>query len=93
VLGEETAGEPRGPSHLARHRLEPAAEETGKGGLPVAVGAEQRDAVVGIEPEVDVPQDRLARLVADSISLAAVPSITTKLSEQTFIFRAMIECW
>ena len=43
-----------------------AGEQLGERGLAVAVAAEQRDAVVRIDPEAEPRQDRLALLIADA---------------------------
>jgi len=51
--------------HMAGERLEAADDELRQGRLAVAVGAEQRDAIVGVEPQVEPAQHRLARRVAD----------------------------
>jgi hypothetical protein len=49
----------------ALHRVEPARQELGQGRLAVAVGAQERDAVVGVEPEVEAVEHDLA-VVADA---------------------------
>jgi hypothetical protein len=50
MLCEEPAGELWRADHLPGKRLEAAGEKAREGGLAVAIGAEQRDAVVGVEP-------------------------------------------
>ena len=45
--------------------VEAAGQELGEGRLAVAVGAEQGDAVVGIDAQVDAAQHRRARRIAD----------------------------
>ena len=50
---------------LTRHRLELAREKFRHRRFAVAVLAEERDAVVGIETQRDIRQDRLARDVTD----------------------------
>ena len=47
------------------HRREPAGEQLHQRRLAVAVGAEQRDAVVVVDAQREPPQHRPARLVAD----------------------------
>ena len=56
---------PLGARDRAVERREPAGEQLRDGRLAVAVGAEQRDAVVGVDAQRQAPQHRLARLVAD----------------------------
>ena len=51
VLGEEADLEAARADQLARHGLEPAGDQLGEGALAVAVAAEQRDAVVGVEAQ------------------------------------------
>jgi hypothetical protein len=50
MLCEEPAGELWRADHLPGKRLEAAGEKAREGGLAVAIGTEQRDAVVGVEP-------------------------------------------
>ena len=52
-------------AHRAGHRLQPAGEQLGQRRLAVAVGAEQRDAVVHVDADVEAAQHRLAGFVAD----------------------------
>src|SRR5947208_17155673 len=66
VLREEPAGELWRADHLPRERLDASGEKAGKRGLAIAVGAEERDAVVRVEPEIETRQDRLVRHIAGS---------------------------
>ena len=61
MLGEKADLEPVRPHHLPAHGREPAADELGEGRLAVAVGAEQADAVVVGQREIDARQNRAAR--------------------------------
>ena len=61
VLGEIGDLEPLAAAHLAAHRLEVAGEQLGEGRLAVAVDADQRDAVVGIDAVGDVASAPRAR--------------------------------
>jgi hypothetical protein len=65
VLSKKAASEFRGSDHPSGHRLELAGEQPSKRGLAVAVGAEQRDPIVGVEPKVEPRQHRLARDVTN----------------------------
>src|SRR5947209_17848949 len=58
VLCKETAAQFRRAGHPARERLEPTGEQPGEGGLAVAVGAEERDAVVRIKPQIEAGENR-----------------------------------
>src|SRR5437868_12207939 len=60
VLRKEPAGELWRADHLPRERLDAAGEKARKRGLAIAVGAEERDAIVGVEPQIEPRQDRLA---------------------------------
>ena len=53
----------------AGFRFQPAGNELREGRLAVAVRAEQRDAVVIVDAQVDLLQDRAARCVADGAAL------------------------
>src|ERR1700730_10354540 len=66
MLREEPAGELWRPGDLSRERREAAGEQPGECRLAVAVGADQRDAVVGIEPQVEPRQYRVAKDIADA---------------------------
>jgi hypothetical protein len=63
VLGEIRDREPVGAGDAALARREPAGDQLGERRLAVAVGAEQRDAVVVVDPQGDAPEHRLAGLV------------------------------
>ncbi len=65
VLGEIAAGKTPGAGDLAGHRREPPGDKPRESRFAVAVGAEQRDAIVGIEPQVEAAQYRLLRRIAD----------------------------
>src|SRR5258708_12281058 len=65
MLGEMRGLELVGPRHLAGDRRQGAGEELGQGRLPVAVRAEERDAVVGVDAQREPPQHRTARLITD----------------------------
>ena len=59
MLGKETAGQLRRPGHLAGEGRQAAGEQPGKGGLAVAIGAEQGDAVIRVEAQIELRQHRL----------------------------------
>ena len=59
VLGEEADLETAGADQLAGHGLQPAGDQLGEGRLAVAVAAEQRDAVVGVEAQGEAGQHGL----------------------------------
>ncbi len=65
VLGEIGDPDPVRARHLAGERREASGQKLGQRRLAVAVGAEERDAVVGIDPQGEPPQHRACRLVAD----------------------------
>ena len=54
-----------GAGDMAGERRQLAREQLDQRRLAVAVGAEQRDAVVGVDPQGDAVQHRLFRIVAD----------------------------
>src|SRR4051812_49643749 len=60
MLRKEAAGELRRPGHRTGERRQPAGEQAGEGGLAVAVGAEEGDAVVRVEPQIEPRQHRLS---------------------------------
>ncbi len=60
VLREIPDLEPGRPAELARQRRQAAGQKPRERGFAVAVGAEQRDAVVHVEPQRNVPQHRPA---------------------------------
>ena len=49
MLGEEAGLQLRRAHHLAGEQRQPAAHQLGEGRLAVAVGADQADAVVGLQ--------------------------------------------
>ncbi len=49
----------------AAEGVESAGDQLGEGRLAVAVGAEQRDAVVVVDPEVEAGEHRAVRVIAD----------------------------
>ena len=51
MLGEEGDLQLGGAGHLAGQRCQTAGNQLGEGGLAVAVGAEQGDAVIGVDVE------------------------------------------
>ena len=51
-------------AHVARLGLQGAGHQLGEGGFASAVDAENADTVIQIKPQVQVSQDRLARLIA-----------------------------
>ncbi len=59
MLREEAGLQFRCAHHLAGHQRQPAAHQLGEGRLAVAVGADQADAVVGLQAEVE--RDSTAR--------------------------------
>ena len=65
VLGEIADRQFFRARDAARKRRELAGEQFHQGRLAVAVGSEQRDAVVGVDPQGDAVEHRLFRLVAD----------------------------
>lgn len=69
MLCEETDLEPRGHTKIARLRGKPAGDEFREGRFAVAVRAEQRDAVVIVDPEIKLFQDGFARLVTDGTAI------------------------
>ena len=71
VLGEDRDLELRRDRHRAGIGLQPPGDQLGEGRLAVAVGAEQRDAVVVVDAEGQLLQHRLARLVADRAASSA----------------------
>ena len=64
VLGEEAASELGGLGDLARERGKTAGQQTGQGGLAVAVGADQRHPLIWIEPQIELRQHRFARNIS-----------------------------
>ena len=65
VLGEIADHELVGGMAPPHHRRKPAGHQPRECTLAVAVGAQQADAIVGIEPQVEALQHRLGRHVAD----------------------------
>ena len=65
VLGEIADIKLLRPRDAARHRRELAGQELHQGRFAVAVGAQQRDAVVGIDSQRQLAQHRTAGLVTD----------------------------
>ena len=61
-IADREVARPRRRSPLRRQQVR---EQPREGGLAVAVGAEQRDPFVRVDPEVQVPQHGTAGLVAD----------------------------
>ena len=61
VLGEIAEGQLLRCPAFARERVEPSAEQLGQRGFAVAVRAEQADAVVGVQPQIEIAQHRLVR--------------------------------
>ena len=64
VLSEDRHLEAGGERHRAGLRLEPPGEQLGEGRLAIAVGAQQRDAIVGVDAERNLPQHRLVGHIA-----------------------------
>ena len=62
VLSEMSDLELLALAQLPAHRLDVPGQELGKGRLAVAVDADQRDAVIGVDAHVDVAQDRLVAI-------------------------------
>ncbi len=56
VLGKITDADLGRAANLAFHRLQALSQQLHEGGFAVAVGAQQRDAVVGVEAEVELAQ-------------------------------------
>ncbi|QTK79004.1 hypothetical protein AT6N2_C1226 [Agrobacterium tumefaciens] len=69
MLREETDLQAGRNAKVARLRGEPAGNEFCEGGFTIAVGAKQRDAVVIINPEIELLQNGLAGLVTDSAAI------------------------
>ena len=65
ILGEIADAQLAGRGHRAFHRRQLGGEQAGERGLAVAVAAEQGDAVVRVEAQVEAREDRLAGRVAD----------------------------
>ena len=65
MLREKSAGELSRPGHAPSDRRQAPGEQTRQCCLAVAVGAEQRDAVVGVEPQIEPRQHRFSRDIAD----------------------------
>ena len=65
MLGEKAAGELWRSGHAPRHRREAPGEQPRQCRLAVAVGAEQRDPVIGVEPQIEPRQHRLSRNIPD----------------------------
>ncbi len=65
MLGEIADLQFLGACDLAGHRRQAAGEQLHQRRLAVAVGAEQRNAIIVIDAQRDMPQHRPARLVAD----------------------------
>src|SRR4051794_10626937 len=53
VLGEEADLQAAGTHQLAGHGLEASGDQLGESGLAVAVAAQERDAVVGVEAQIE----------------------------------------
>ncbi len=68
VLGEIADAQLRAAPHLAAERRQAAGEQSGKRRFAVAVGAEQRDAVVHVDAQIEIFQHRHA-VVADGDAL------------------------
>src|SRR5205085_7843733 len=58
-----------GPGHTAGERSKAPGEQLHQRRLAVAVGAEQRDAIVVVDPQRHPVQDRLPRVIADRDAL------------------------
>ena len=65
MLGEIADAQFAAANECTAHRLELAGEQPRQCGLAVAVAADQRDAVVGIDAQIEPRQDRLVRRIAD----------------------------
>ena len=64
MLGEVADVDFVGAEDIARQRLQASGDQLGEGRFAVAVLAEQRDAVVVVDAQIEVAQDRLVRVVA-----------------------------
>ena len=65
VLGEVADAQLAGADRLARFRFELAGQQAHEGRLAVAVGAQQRDAVLAVDAQPQARQNRAAGFVAD----------------------------
>ena len=65
VLGEIGDVQPVQAAEAAAHGRQPAADQLGQRRLAVAIGAEEPDAVVVVEAQVEAAQHRPVRLIAD----------------------------
>src|SRR5262245_12653722 len=71
MLGEVSDADSAHAEDAAGKRLELPCEQLGEGRLAVAVGAEERDAVVLIDAQVYAGEDRLRGIVAGRCTLEA----------------------
>ena len=69
VLREEPCRKARGKLQRTAFRFQATGDEFGKCRFTIAVGSEKGDAVVIVEPEVHILEDRLAHRIADSTIL------------------------
>ena len=65
MLGEIAGFQMRRPGHGSDFRLQPAGQQFGERGFAVSVGAEQGDAVVMVDAQVEPAQYRFAGSVTD----------------------------
>ncbi len=65
MLGEIADPQPCARGHAAGHERQLARQQARQGRLAVAVAAKEGDPVVGIDPQVDAREHRLARAIAD----------------------------
>jgi hypothetical protein len=65
ILGEIADAQLSRRRHRTVHRGKLARKQARKRRLAIAIAAKQRDAVVGIEAEVEAAKDGLAYLIAD----------------------------
>ena len=78
VLGEVGDLQPFGARDAALERRQPAGQELHQSGLAVAIGSDQRDPVVVVDPQRQAPQHRPLRLVADGGVVDLMPAPTTE---------------
>ena len=65
MLGKIADAQFAASNERAAHRLELAGEEPSQRGLAIAVAADERDAVVGIDAQIEARQDGCALRIAD----------------------------
>ena len=67
VLGEEPDAQLGRPGDLALHQGQSVGQDLGQGRLALAIAAQQGDAVILVDPQVQTPQDDLVAIAGDTI--------------------------